>query len=430
MSTSILLAEGRRSSRNRKIIHRRLVDFSNKHDLVTSSQFGFRNNCSTETALLSQKEFILKNFEKKNLVLGVFLDFTKAFDCISHKVLFKKLEVYGIRGQALLLLQSYLEHRQQYVSINGNSSTIKPITSGVPQGSVLGPFLFNMYINDIINVNKEAKFVMYADDASIFFSSETADELIDMANLTLSRIKSWGDSNSLTVNSSKTKAVIFRPKNKPVAVSKLLCFNSSRIEIVSCFKTLGVFFSENMSWDSHINYIIPKLARVVGIVNRYRYILPTNVKLLIYNSLFYSHLAYCYLVWGTSTLTNIEKLFILQKKILRGIGNVPFDFHTAELFKTYRIIDVHKLYSYRLCISFKSERIKGTRFLENLALLEENSPVYSTRHAEKWRMVTQRTNYGSQMLQFTLPNLLNTFCGSNVSFENLTFKDLRGYFCT
>lgn len=109
---------------------------------------------------------------------------------------------------------------------------------------------------------------------------------------------------------------------------------------------------------------------------------------------------------------------------------MPFDFHTAELFRTYRIIDVHKLYSYRLCTSFKSERIRGTCFLVNIALLEENSPVYFTRHAEKWKMVTQRTNYGSQVLQFTLPNLLNTLCCSNVSLENLTFKDLRGYFCT
>lgn len=366
----------------------------------------------------------------KKIVLGVFLDFTKAFDCLNHEVLFKKLEIYGIRGHALLLLQSYLQHRQQYVNINGHSSTVRSITSGVPQGSVLGPFLFNLYINDIIHVNKKAKFVIYADDTTILFSAETCDKLIDMANLTLFNIKGWGDSNSLKININKTKAVIFRPKNKPVVMSKILCFDSSPIEIVSCFKTLGVFFSETMSWDSHINYILPKLARVVGIVNRYRSVLPTSVKLLLYKSLFYSQLTYCHLVWGTSTMTNTEKLFLLQKKILRGICNVPYDFHSADLFKNCKIINICKLYQYKLCASYKSEKIRGSSFLERLALLREISPPYPTRNTRKWRMVTQRTNYGYQMLNFTLPHLLNSLCIDNIDFDSLTFKDMRLYFCT
>lgn len=360
----------------------------------------------------------------------MFLDFTKAFDCLNHEVLFKKLEIYGIRGHALQLLKSYLRHREQYVNINGHFSTVRSITSGVPQGSILGPFLFNLYINDIINVNTKAKFVIYADDTTILFSADTCDELIDMANFTLLNIKGWGDSNSLKININKTKAVIFRPKNKSLVISKVLRFDSSPIEIVSCFKTLGVFFSETMSWDNHINYIVPKLARVVGIVNRYRSVLPTSVKLLLYKSLFYSHLTYCLLVWGTSTMTNIEKLFLLQKKILRGICNVPYNFHSADLFKICKIINIYKLYQYRLATSFKSEKIRGLCFLERLASLREISPHYSTRNTEKWRMVTQRTNYGYQMLNFTLPHLLNSLCTDNIDFDSFTFKDLRLYFCT
>lgn len=150
--------------------------------------------------------------------------------------------MYGIRGQALLLLQSYLQYRKQFVCMNSYSSTVKPITAGVPQGSILGPFLFNLYVNDIVNINREAKFVNYADDTSIFFSSETGDDLIDMANHTLSKIKSWSDCNSLKVNINKTKAIIFRPKSKSVVLSRSLSLNSCPIEIVSSFKTLGVFF--------------------------------------------------------------------------------------------------------------------------------------------------------------------------------------------
>uniref|UniRef100_A0A0K8R538 Putative reverse transcriptase n=1 Tax=Ixodes ricinus TaxID=34613 RepID=A0A0K8R538_IXORI len=98
-----------------------------------------------------------------------------------------------------------------------------------------------------------------------FFSADTCDELIDMTNFTLLNIKGWGDSNSLKININKTKAVIFRPKHKSLAISKVLRFDSSPIEIVSCYKTLGVFFSETMSWDNHINYIVSKLARVLGL---------------------------------------------------------------------------------------------------------------------------------------------------------------------
>lgn len=185
-----------------------------------------------------------------------------------------------------------------------------------------------------------------------------------------------------------------------------------------------------MSWDNHINYIVPKLARVVAIVNHYRSVLPTSVKLLLYKSLFYSHLTYCLLVWGTSTMTNIEKLFLLQKKILRGICNVPYNFHSADLFKICKIINIYKLYQYRLATSFKSEKIRGLCFLERLASLREISPHYSTRNTEKWRMVTQRTNYGYQMLNFTLPHLLNSLCTDNIDFDSFTFKDLRLYFCT
>lgn len=123
------------------------------------------------------------------------------------------------------------------------------------------------------------------------------------------------------------------------------------------------------------------------------------------------------------------KTVFVTKKILRSICNVSYDAHTSEIFRNFKIITIYNSYDYRLCASFRKEKIRGSCFLENLACLQENSPAYPTRGAEKWKMVTQRTNYGSQMLQFTLPNLLNTFC-SNVSLENLTFKDLRGYFCT
>lgn len=319
-----------------KVLYNRLMKFSNKYNIINTSQYGFMKHKSTETALLDAKELISQNFEEKKLVLGLFIDFSKAFDCLNHQILLTKLDTYGFRGHALRLLKSYLEHRSQYVFMNGYSSLAKPILSGVPQGSILGPFLFNIYVNDIINIYSEAKFVNYADDTSIFFSGENADVLIDKANVMLGRLNMWSRSNLLQINVGKSEAVLFRPKNKVISITKDLTINSTKIEIVNSFKILGIIFTNNMSWDNHINYLNTKLSQIVGMLNRHRHIVPMSVKLMIYNSLFYSHLNYCHLVWGTTTPTNLDKILLLQKKAVRAIGNMPFQSHTSDLFKKTR----------------------------------------------------------------------------------------------
>lgn len=144
-----------------KLIHARLASFAEKTKIITEAQYGFRPHRSTQMALLDQKEYILKNIESKTFVLGIFIDFTKAFDYLSRDLLLDKLSSYGIRGQSLQLIKSYLSHRFQFVKNNGYSSTLLHTRNGVPQGSVLGPFLFNVYINDIVDINSRAKFVIY-----------------------------------------------------------------------------------------------------------------------------------------------------------------------------------------------------------------------------------------------------------------------------
>lgn len=297
-----------------KVLHVHLTNFTNKYRLITDSQLGFRRDHSTEAALLVQKEFILQSFEERKIVLAVFVDFSKAFDCLDHEILLKKLCLYGIRGHALQIFRSYLEHRAQYVCLNGNSSSMKPLLCGVPQCSILGPLLFNLYANDVVNIHPKVKFVNYADDTTLLISAEDRDMLVDIANLTLSRLEIWSRENGLKININKTKAVIFRTRNKLIGIMRDVTLNTTPIEIVSNFKVVGVIFSDSMSWDNHINYIIPKLSQITGLIYCHRSILPTNVKLLTYNSLFYLYLKYGHLVWGSTTLSNLEKIFLLQKK--------------------------------------------------------------------------------------------------------------------
>lgn len=152
-----------------KLIHFRLNQFCENFSVVTDSQFGFRKGRSTELALLNMKEIILKNFENKLLTVGIFIDFSKAFDRLNHDTLMRKLYNYGIRGNAAALIRSYLSIRFQCIHLNGHFSDLKQLQAGVPQGSVLGPILFNLYINDIINISHNAQIITYADDTSIFF---------------------------------------------------------------------------------------------------------------------------------------------------------------------------------------------------------------------------------------------------------------------
>lgn len=248
-----------------KIIFCRISDFLDKHNLITKHQYAFRKNMSTQLALLEQKELILNNFEERLLTLGVFVDFSKAFDSINHDLLLSKLNHYGIRGIALDLIRSYLGHRQQFVQVNSFKSEVRSVKVGVPQGSILGPLLFNIFINDLVNIDVDTRYVIYADDATLFFSSNRSAELITRANAVLNKLYAWSLDNGLTINSQKTKAVLFRAKNTQITLEEDLLMNNSKIELVNSVKSLGVFFDHTMTWHSHIDFLASKLLQITGI---------------------------------------------------------------------------------------------------------------------------------------------------------------------
>lgn len=391
-----------------KLITLRMTTFCEKHNIITDCQFGFRKGRSTELALLTQKELILQAFEQKLVTLGVFIDFSKAFDTINHTTLLTKLEIYGFRGPFLNLLKSYLQFRYQRISINNCLSNNLPIQSGVPQGSILGPLLFNIYINDIINIDTTAQFIIYADDTSLFFTSGCVNNLLTLANATLDELNRWSLVNSLSINNSKTKAVLFQPKNKKENIDGHLRMGPSTINFMPSVKCLGVVFQENLCWDLCIDSVANKLARVVGILTKLQSFLPFGVKRLLYNALFLSHVNYCHLVWGNTTLSNIRKLFLLQKKAVRAITNSTYDAHTHPLFCALNLQPVPTIYHSILLRRFTTAKKQNDKLFEQLSLLTTNSNSYKTRHKETWYVPKARTNYGHQMLRHTLPSLLNS----------------------
>lgn len=412
-----------------KIIYKRLYSFCSRY-VLTKCQYGFLKHRSTELALLDQKEFILEKFDEKHFVLGIFVDFTQAFDYINHEILFHKLSHYGIRGLPLMLLKSYLSERCQFVSMNETVSDRKKIISGVPQGSILGPLIFNLYINDIVYTSSDVKFVIYADDTSIFISSPSDDYLFHKANLVLEELSTSAANNQLKINTKKTKAVVFHSIGKQVSTKDNLVYRGSQIELVESIKVLGVYFSKSLQWDDHVNAVLQKLGAITGIVSRNRYLIPKQVKLLIYNALFASYLNYCHLVWGTTTESSLLRLLLMQKRFLRIIANVPTVHPSEELFRRFKIIKTQDIYVYRLLREYRIHcDHQDSLFMGIVKLCPKEAP-YNIRKTETWNVPHCRTSYGRQMARNKLPRLLNDYMNKQIDIRDVKLSDLYDLFLT
>lgn len=232
----------------------------------------------------------------------------------------------------------------------------------MPQGSILGPLLFILYINDIVNIDPNTTFVIYADDTSLFFRSPSVLSLQADATRCLRTLNHWSLSNSLNINTTRTKAVLFRPRNKSVP-EPILTLGLSQILMSPSVKSLGVTFHENLSWDIHVNNTSAKLSRVVGILSRFKYCFPESIKRILYDSLFSSVINYCFLVWGTTTVSNITKLHILQKKAIHVINNLSHDAHTKPVFEALCIVPITQLYTVLLRKRYLLSFNQGPPFL-------------------------------------------------------------------
>ena len=352
-----------------KLMHKRIVDFMEMNGSLHEYQYGFRAGRSCEHALLNAQSHILDSLSKNQISLLLLIDFSKAFDMVEHSVLLDKLSNYGIRGIAHKWFKSYLENREQFVSVNGKDSTKAPIKFGVPQGSILGPLLFVIYINDIPEIFKIAKFILYADDANIILTGESMSEISEKLSRLSRALVKWVDCNGLALNLGKTNYMIFS-RHSVNDISDVY-IAGTLINRKSEARFLGVIVDDKLSWTSHIKALKSKMCRYVGIMYKIKHLLPLQARLQIYHSFVQSHLNFCSLVWGFSCKSKIESLFSCQKKGLRAVmpgyvnyfykdGQLPV--HTKPAFKEYNILTVHgiivkntliymrKIYNFPACL--------------------------------------------------------------------------------
>ena len=315
-----------------KVIYSRLHKFLVSMNIINECQFGFRKGHSTSHALNYSVEEVDKQLNSGKHVLGIFIDLSKAFDTINHEKLRYKLDNYGIRGTPLALISDYLSNRTQYTSVLGEKSEKLNVLFGVPQGSVLGPLLFLLYINDIVNCSDRGKFILYADDTNIFITGNTKRSAYATANAVLKAVNSYMTANQLHINLAKCNHIYFNPRPNVIDSAScerarpfvgrnseqehLLNINGRIIPQVTEIKFLGVILDEDLSWMPHIEYLVKKLKVSVGGLCRIRHVVPESLYESLYHTLFESHLCYGISVWGGVTHDKLEKLFVVQKKCI------------------------------------------------------------------------------------------------------------------
>ena len=235
-----------------------------------------------------------------------FIDLKKAFDTVNHSILLKKLDHYGVRGVPLQWFDSYLSDRKQYVSVNGSTSDELTITHGVPQGSVLGPLLFLLFINDLPSVSKVLMFYLFADDTNIYFESDDLVHMQKLVNRELRKVRKWLEANRLALNIDKTYFIIFHSPQHKLTDHVVLKIGNKKIKQESYVRFLGVLLNSNLSWNFHLSELSKKLARTAGLFYKIRHYAQTDTLTLLYHGIFEPFLLYGLSVWGMTYPSFLE----------------------------------------------------------------------------------------------------------------------------
>ena len=326
-----------------KLFNSRLSAFLDKNNIINPSQYGFRENMSTSYALTELINEITSSLNNKMYSIGVFIDLKKAFDTVDHKLLCEKMYFYGIRGVAHNWITSYISNRSQFVCYDEFHSDLLNISCGVPQGSILGPKLFILYINDLCNISRLVKYILFADDTNLFCANKNIKQLVTTVSTVLDKLCTWFAVNKLSLNVSKTSYMLFGNLNAQVDIA----INGISIDRVRVAKFLGVLIDEKLNWKEHIASVKTKLSKSTAILYKCSQVIDSQSMHILYNSLFLPYISYCSEIWGNTYPSNVNCLVVLQKRAMRllyGAGRLD---HTTPLFYRSHILKFPDLVKFK-----------------------------------------------------------------------------------
>lgn len=325
-----------------KVIFVQLLSHFKVNDLLHNKQFGFTKGKSTSDAGVALIKHIFDAWENKQDAIGVFCDLSKAFDCVKHQTLLLKLSHYGVSKNSLSLINSYLSDRVQKVNVNGTDSSGAALLMGVPQGSILGPLLFLIYINDLPYFTQDlCEIVLFADDTSLIFNVDRRKDTFDDVNDSLSQVLHWFTTNNLLLNAKKTKCVKFTMPNVR-QVNTNIIMNNERIEVINSTVFLGITMDAKLQWGPHIAALAGRLSSAAYAVKKIRHLTDIETARLVYFSYFHSIMSYGLLLWGSAA--DIQTIFVLQKRAIRFIYNLRPRDSLREMFKNIDILTVASQY--------------------------------------------------------------------------------------
>ena len=372
-----------------KLFGDRLDHFVEKNNLLSESQYGFRCKRSPAMALIELTEEVINNINNKMFTVGVFVDLKKAFDTLNHDILIRKMEKYGFRGVVLNWIKSYIKNREQFVQIGDCKSSCRTLICGVPQGSVLGPKLFNLYINDLPKVSSVLKCVLFADDTNIFCSGEDIQQLLEVITKEMSKIQLWFNKNKLSLNLTKTKCMVFG--NRKINTEIQLIIDNNIIERVYENKFLGVIVDHKLCWKPHIEYVRAKMAKSIFVISRAREILNPKSMHTLYCTLILPYMYYCSEVWGNTYKTTLNTLVTLQKRAIRLINNVGYRDHTHRLFTESHVLKFTDMVNYKtLQVMYKARYNQLPLNVQNKFLDKEGE--YNLRRPLNFKKQVMNTN--------------------------------------
>ena len=328
----------------------RMNSFITRHNILTPSQFGFRRGCNTTHAIIRLLTHVVQAYHRRQYCACFFLDLRKAFDTINHEILLQKLEHYGFRGHCYKFLKSYFQNRKQYVQVNGYKSATVPFETGVPQGSILGPLCFSLYINDLpLAVEEET--VLFADDAAFVLTSPTLDGLLNKIQNLFSDLSAYLSINKLVPNASKSKLMMF--SSRPTPHLPVILFGGKEIEWITEFKYLGLTITNTLNFTKHINNMALNISRITGSIVNLRSMLPIPILVKLYYALAYPHISNHIVVWGAAPTSQIKILAVRVNNMLRVIlGVVRINGRPAlsndALYKRLGLMTLTSVYKYHL----------------------------------------------------------------------------------